>query len=83
MKQKNYFTMAILLIILAGSLIGIGSCAESERDMYGSISGKVTDAETGGAVSGVSVAISPQGDTRVTGSDGAFSFIELSQNRCL
>ncbi len=78
MKQKNYFTMAILLIILAGSLIGIGSCAESERDMYGSISGKVTDAETGGAVSGVSVAISPQGDTRVTGSDGAFSFIELA-----
>lgn len=70
--------MAILLIILAGSLIGIGSCAESERDMYGSISGKVTDAETGGAVSGVSVAISPQGDTRVTGSDGAFSFIELA-----
>ncbi len=78
MKRKNIFSITFLLMVLVGGLISIGSCTESERDLYGSISGTVTDAETGGAVSGVSVAISPQGDTRTTGSDGTFSFIELA-----
>lgn len=77
MKRKNIFPFVLLLLVLTGSLICIGSCTESERDLYGSISGTVTDAETGGVVSGVSVAISPQGDARTTGSDGTFSFIEL------
>ena len=78
MKRKNIFSITFLLMVLIGGLISIGSCTESERDLYGSISGIVTDAETGGTVSGVSVAISPQGDTRTTGSDGTFSFIELA-----
>ena len=78
MKRKNIFSITFLLMVLVGCLISIGSCTESERDLYGSISGTVTDAETGGTVSGVSVAISPQGDTRTTGSDGTFSFIELA-----
>ena len=78
MKRKNIFSITFLLMVLVGCLISIGSCTESERDLYGSISGIVTDAETGGTVSGVSVAISPQGDTRTTGSDGTFSFIELA-----
>lgn len=78
MKRTNILSLILLLAVWAGSLIGIGSCTESERDLYGSISGTVTDAETGGTVSGVSIAISPQGDTRTTGSDGTFSFIELA-----
>ena len=47
MKRKNIFSITFLLMVLVGCLISIGSCTESERDLYGSISGTVTDAETG------------------------------------
>ena len=66
MKRKNIFSITFLLMVLVGCLISIGSCTESERDLYGSISGTVTDAETGGTVSGVSVAISPQGELYIS-----------------
>lgn len=78
MQRKNIFSLTLILVVLFGGFICIGSCTESERDLYGSISGTVTDAETGGAVNGVLVAISPLGDTRTTGSDGTFSFIDLA-----
>ena len=57
------------MVLLAGIPWG---CTEEERDLYGSISGLVTDGETNALISGVSVAISPLGEAQVTGSDGSF-----------
>ena len=63
------------MVLLAGIPWG---CTEEERDLYGSISGLVTDGETNALISGVSVAISPLGEAQVTGSDGSFAFNELA-----
>lgn len=41
-------------------------------------SGIVTDADTKQPLNGVSVSITPQGETKVTGSDGAYTFLELA-----
>lgn len=75
MKEKIYFLVGILLVMLAGIPWG---CTEEERDLYGSISGLVTDGETHALIGGVSVAISPLGEAKVTGSDGSFAFNELA-----
>lgn len=76
MKKKTLlFLWGSLLVLLAGFPWG---CTEEERDLYGSISGLVTDGETNAFVSGVSVALSPLGVTKVTGSDGSFAFNELA-----
>lgn len=76
MKKKTLlFLWGSLFVLLAGFPWG---CTEEERDLYGSISGLVTDGETNAFVSGVSVALSPLGVTKVTGSDGSFAFNELA-----
>ena len=59
MKKKTLlFLWGSLFVLLAGFSWG---CTEEERDLYGSISGLVTDGETNAFVSGVSVALSPLG----------------------
>ena len=71
----------IILYILDCIFSSIGlliSCTSSEEDLYGSFSGIVTDADTKQPLNGVSVSITPQGETKVTGSDGAYTFLELA-----
>jgi hypothetical protein len=71
----------IILYILGCIFSSIGlliSCTSSEEDLYGSFSGIVTDADTKQPLNGVSVSITPQGETKVTGSDGAYTFLELA-----
>ena len=76
MKKKTLlFLWGSLFALLVGFPWG---CTEEERDLYGSISGLVTDGETNALISGVSVALSPLGVTKVTGSDGSFTFNELA-----
>lgn len=75
MKKNTFLLLGTLLVLLAGIPWG---CTEEERDLYGSISGLVTDGETNALISGVSVAISPLGEAQVTGSDGSFAFNELA-----
>ena len=74
--MKNVILHSKMICIF--SLIGLlMSCTSSEEDLYGSFSGIVTDADTKQPLSGVSVSITPQGETKVTGSDGAYTFLEL------
>ena len=71
----------IILYILDCIFSSIGlliSCTSSEEDLYGSFSGIVTDADTKQPLNDVSVSITPQGETKVTGSDGAYTFLELA-----
>lgn len=74
-KITQYIVGCIFLSI--GLLM---NCTSSEEDLYGSFSGIVTDADTKQPLNSVSVSITPQGETKVTGSDGAYTFLELAPN---
>lgn len=75
MKKIIIYSIISCLFSSTGLLI---SCTSSEEDLYGSFSGIVTDADTKQPLNGVSVSITPQGETKVTGSDGAYTFQELA-----
>ncbi|PXV58814.1 concanavalin A-like lectin/glucanase superfamily protein [Dysgonomonas alginatilytica] len=53
------------------------SCMKTEPDIYGSIYGFVTDAETSHPIPAAEVTLSPTGKTAVTGDDGRYEFINL------
>ena len=72
MKVKN-----IKYILISLALVLFCTCAEDIEVFTGNIIGKVTDAKTGEALQGVSVTITPSGNTRTTGSDGIFEFLDL------
>lgn len=71
MKRIICYYIIISLSCIIGLLAG---CTSSEEDLYGSFSGIVTDADTKEPLKGVSVSITPQGETKVTGSDGTYTF---------
>lgn len=64
------------LLVVLFSYICVG-CSTSEPDLYGSISGVVVDEETQEPLKGVSVTIAPQNATKITASDGVFTFKDL------
>lgn len=74
--MKN-FSLKSILAMLWIALLSVG-CTEEAEDLFGNIYGQVTDADTRELLKGVSVSISPQGDSQVTGSDGTYSFRELA-----
>lgn len=74
--MKN-FSLKSILAMLWIALLSVG-CTEEAEDLFGNIYGQVTDADTRELLKGVSVSISPQGDSQVTGSDGNYSFRELA-----
>jgi len=69
-KAVTYF----FIILLSCMYIG---CSTAEPDVYGSISGVVIDGENQEPLKGVSVTITPQTATKITASDGTFSFKDL------
>ena len=72
MKVKN-----IRYILISFALVLFSTCAEDIEVFTGNIIGKVTDAQTGEALQGVSITITPTGNTKTTGSDGTFEFLDL------
>lgn len=70
--MNSKFTWILCLLIIA-----LNSCTTSEDNLFGTLSGIVTDAETKEPLKGGSVSIVPVGDTKVTGSDGAYTFLNL------
>ena len=72
MKVKN-----IRYILISFALVLFSTCAEDIEVFTGNIIGKVTDAQTGETLKGVSITITPTGNTKTTGSDGTFEFIDL------
>jgi len=70
--MNSKYTWMLCLLILA-----LSACTTSEEDLFGSISGIVTDTETREPLKGVSISITPTGGTKVTGSDGSYTFQNL------
>lgn len=73
--MKN-FSLKSIFAMLWIVLLSVG-CTEEAEDMFGSILGKVTDAQTGEVIQGVTVQLNPGGLSRTTGSDGTFEFTDL------
>lgn len=73
-------TFVKILCALFGILM-LSACAKDEEVLTGNIIGKVTDANTGAVLQGVTVTISPSGVSRTTGSDGYFEFRDLEPNQ--
>jgi hypothetical protein len=63
-------------LIIALALL-CNTCAKDAIDVFGSITGVVKDAQQQQPIEGVIVSLNPGGITRLTGKDGAYSFIDL------
>lgn len=72
--MKKVFLFALLVMFFSG-------CTEDEYTLFGTISGTVTDINTGEPIGNVSLTLSPSGKTTVTGSDGNFEFVDLVANQ--
>ena len=68
--MKKVFLLAVLAVLFAG-------CTDDEYTLFGTISGTVTDINTGEPIGNVSLTLSPSGKTSVTGSDGNYEFVDL------
>ncbi|MFZ4707902.1 MAG: BACON domain-containing protein, partial [Bacteroidales bacterium] len=75
MKTKQS-VFAIIIVLLMG--ISLNDCTKkSDIIKYGQISGKVKISATGEPISGAVISLSPSNSSNTTGSDGAYSFVEL------
>ena len=72
MKSTSFKFLYTLFCILL-----LGACAKDEMVYTGNIIGKVTDANSGEVLQGVTITITPSGASRTTGSDGYFEFRDL------
>ena len=77
--------MKPLFRFLAGMLLPmalLGSCkSDYTLDIYGTISGKVTDVSTGAPLSAAQVTLVPSSKTIQTTDDGNFSFSSLEEGQ--
>lgn len=55
----------------------LGSCSDDEPPIFATLSGTVTDYETGASIENATVTLSPSGYTQKTDMTGCFSFKEL------
>jgi hypothetical protein len=69
--MKKIILIAVLAVLLAG-------CTEDEYTLFGTISGTVTDVNTGEPIGNVSLTLSPTGKSATTGSDGNYEFNDLT-----
>ena len=76
MKSSSFKFLCTLFSILI-----LGACAKDEMVYTGNIMGKVTDANSGEVLQGVTVTITPSGASRTTGSDGYFEFRDLDSKQ--
>lgn len=74
-------TTFVKILCALFSILILSACAKDEEVLTGNIIGKVTDANTGAVLQGVTVTISPSGVSRTTGSDGYFEFRDLEPNQ--
>ena len=69
--MKKLFLLAIMALMFVG-------CTEDEYTLFGTISGTVTDVNTGEPIGNVTLTLSPSGKSTTTGSDGNYEFIDLT-----
>lgn len=69
-----------MTLFLSLALLTIG-CSNSQHDVFSTIYGTVTDASSGQPVEGVSVQLSPGGDTQTTKADGYFEFEDITSTQ--
>lgn len=67
-----------LIIIICGVCFNMSCSSDTELDLYSTISGQVTDIQTGEPIKGASIMLKPGGMTTVSGSDGLFEFVRLT-----
>jgi hypothetical protein len=71
MKKYLFILSCILLSAVCSS------CSEDDIDLFATLYGVVTDAETGEPISGVAVGLAPGGQSQTTGTDGRYEFKKL------
>ncbi len=77
--DKKLFSL--LLMALMGIFL-LASCNDKNTlDIYGKISGRVTDAKTGDPVNAAMVTLVPGSKTQQTGADGTFLFENLDEGQ--
>ncbi|GHV69452.1 hypothetical protein FACS1894199_18210 [Bacteroidia bacterium] len=68
----------ITIILCAALLVTVcASCTKSDRNIFATLHGVVSDHETGDPIATASVVLSPSGKTKTTGSDGRYEFDDL------
>lgn len=70
---------ATYLITIAFTLISICGCNNYSYNIFGSISGTVTDSESGLPIPAAAVTLVPGSSTQQTASDGKFEFTDLEE----
>lgn len=70
-----------LIIIICGACFNISCSDEPDLNLYCTINGQVTDAQTGEPIKAASVVLTPSGMTTVSGSDGTFEFTRLDADQ--
>lgn len=68
------------IFILLSTLLTIG-CSDVEVDVYGTLQGTVVEENTSTPIQGVSITLSPGGNSTVTGSDGRYEFTDLTSQQ--
>ena len=65
------------ILSLFALLFAVASCTQPVVEVFGSISGYVVDEDTGAAIGGARVTLTPTGSSQVTSTDGEFLFDNL------
>lgn len=65
---------SLLLLLTIVSFVFFTACEEKENNLFGSISGIVTDVETSEPIQGITVTLIPGSNSAVTGNDGIYYF---------
>jgi len=65
------------LLLLLIPFLFIVTCSEPVADTFGNIAGTVTDSRSHSPLAGVSIKLSPIGNSQVTGNNGTFQFDNL------
>lgn len=77
MRTKKTICLGLLV-----SILSLLSCSDKDSvEIFGTISGKVTDVATGEPLNAAIVTLIPSSSTIQTSTDGAFSFSNLEQGQ--
>lgn len=75
-------TQLLALSALLACALLLGACKSNYTlDIYGKISGRVTDAKDGNPLSAATVTLVPGSKTQQTGADGSFLFENLDEGQ--
>ena len=79
--QVRMKTHLLALSALLACVMLFGACKSNTLDIYGKISGRVTDAKDGNPLSTATVTLVPGSKTQQTGADGSFLFENLDEGQ--